>query len=150
MAKKLVLDTIFKTVNNVAKKSIKAVEPVAGHKVEYFYPVIDPTPDIPQVFNNDTQSFEYRLVPDKTKASIVLGLFGDGFDDSDASFDNYGQGDQDPFILTDKDNLIPKNTKVKIYRGKDNYFLMKIVTHKVYPSVKGRIYYKNMLASFNS
>lgn len=145
--KKLISDRIFTVANLVTKKSIGASSKVVGAKCELFYPRAPIPDDVPQVFKNDSQNWEYSLVPDITKALIVQGLFGDTFRASDSSFDNYNA--DSPYIQTDMDFKIPKNTKVKIYRG-ENIFIMKVVEHNVYPSTqKGQIYYKNFIASFN-
>ncbi len=147
--KKPILEKIFKVTNNVTKKSINAISNIVGFYCEIYYPKgqLNTLDGVKRVFGNDTQKFIYSEVPNKKDNLIVIGLFGDQFKASDASFDNMN-GDE-PYILTHKDKKIPKNTKIKIYRGK-NYHLMKVQSYKVYPSVlEGQIYYKNMIVPYN-
>lgn len=142
-----IVDTILNVANEVSKKSIVATSGVVGFRCEVFYPKEPATSDVAQVFGADSQSVVYKSYPDLTKNLIVLGLFGDNFRASDRSFDN-SNSEGSPYILTHKDELLPVNSKIKVYRG-DEFHLMKVVEHNVYPSIKGQIYYKNLIAPFN-
>lgn len=143
-------ERIFKVLNKTTKKVVKAVSKVEGQYCELFYPKPSTQRlDVPKVLDDDAELLgnDYHIVPDKKGNYIVLGIFGDQYRASDSTLDNY-DNDQ-PFILTHKDELIPKLTRVKVYRGK-NYFDMKVQEHNVYPSVGiNRIYIKNLLVPFN-
>lgn len=147
MRQKPIVEIILGVANDVSKASINATANVVGFRCELFFSKGEIADDIPNVFDDDSQNHLYNQVRDKEKLLIVIGLFGDKFKASDKSFDQYG-GEGSPYILTNKDEMIPVHTKVKIHRGAE-YHIMKVQDHEVYPSVKGQIYFKNLLVPYN-
>lgn len=154
--KKPVVEIILEVSNKVAKSSIKATSTVVGFYCEVFFPQAPEPNGIPRVFGFDGEDSVYSIVPTRKGKYITLGLFGDNFHPVEetgigktaqgATFDPYGGSN--PYILTHKDEKFPVQTKVKIYRGKEKH-IMKVQDHEVFPSVKGQIYFKNMLVPFN-
>lgn len=143
---KPVIEIILEVINDVSKISINATAGVDGFYCELFYPLNEKVSDVSRVFANDTQEYDYNPVYDKKGQYIVLGVFGDKFRSSDASFDQYGT--DNAYVLTHKDEKLPVNTRIIVYRGKE-FHIFKVQEHFVYPSVKGQIYFKNMLVPWN-